>query len=75
MRAIRAGKHVFSEKPLALNTKESQTMLDCLRRNPKIVHGVNFNYRMNSMVREMRQKVAAGDRRCDALLEPISRTG
>ncbi|NLU41590.1 MAG: Gfo/Idh/MocA family oxidoreductase [Firmicutes bacterium] len=59
--AIRAGKHVFSEKPLALDTKESQAMLDCLRRNPKIVHGVNFNYRMNSMVREMKQKVAAGE--------------
>jgi hypothetical protein len=61
MSAICAGKHVLSEKPLSLNTDESQRMLDCLRRYPKVVHGVNFNYRMNPMVQEMKQGVAAGE--------------
>lgn len=60
-KAIRAGKHIFSEKPLALNTTESRAMLDCLRRNPKVVHAVNFNYRMNPMVQEMKQKIAANE--------------
>ncbi|MHB1483465.1 MAG: Gfo/Idh/MocA family protein [Saccharofermentanales bacterium] len=58
---IKAGKHVFSEKPLARNSAESRQLLDLLADNKHIVHGVNFNYRMNPLVQEMKQKVKDGE--------------
>jgi len=58
---ISAGKHVFSEKPLALNCKESGELLNILKQNPKVVAGVNFLYRMNPLVQEMKAKVRNGD--------------
>ena len=58
---ISAGKHVFSEKPLALNSKESGELLNILKQNPKVVAGVNFLYRMNPLVQEMKAKVRNGD--------------
>jgi len=41
---IRAGKHVFSEKPLARSAEESAHMLEVLREHPDVVAGVNFCY-------------------------------
>ena len=58
---ISAGRHVFSEKPLALNSKESGELLNILKQNPKVVAGVNFLYRMNPLVQEMKVKVINGD--------------
>lgn len=58
---IRSGKHVFSEKPLARNSAESLRLLELLAENKKIVHGVNFNYRMNPLVQEMKQKIQNGE--------------
>ncbi|NMB98394.1 MAG: Gfo/Idh/MocA family oxidoreductase, partial [Clostridiaceae bacterium] len=58
---IKAGKHVFSEKPLARNSKESERLLRILEDNKDIVHGVNFNYRMNPLVQEMKNKVKANE--------------
>jgi len=58
---IKAGKHVFSEKPLARNSEESARMLQLLSENKNIVHAVNFNYRMNPLVQEMKNKVKNGE--------------
>jgi len=58
---IRAGKHVFSEKPLSRTSDESARMLELLSENGNIVHGVNFNYRMNPLVQEMKHKVRNGE--------------
>ncbi|MEN6314463.1 MAG: Gfo/Idh/MocA family oxidoreductase [Clostridiaceae bacterium] len=58
---IRAGKHIFSEKPLARNSGESAHMLKLLNENRNIVHGVNFNYRMNPLVQEMKNKIKNGE--------------
>ena len=58
---IRAGKHVFSEKPLGRTAKESARMLSLLRENKNIVHGMNFIYRMNPLVQEMKNKIAKGE--------------
>lgn len=58
---IKAGKHVFSEKPLARNSEESSRMLQLLSENKNIIHGVNFNYRMNPLVQEMKNKVKNGE--------------
>ena len=58
---IKAGRHVFSEKPLAMTSAESGKMLELLNQNSNLVHGVNFNYRMNPLVQEMKNKVASGE--------------
>lgn len=57
---IKAGKHVFSEKPLCMTSAESEKMLEMLNNNKDIVHGVNFNYRMNPLVQDMKNKVREG---------------
>ena len=57
---IRSGKHIFSEKPLAMDSRESEHLLDVLAENPGVVHGMNFVYRMNPLVQDMKNKVAEG---------------
>ncbi len=58
---IKAGKHVLSEKPLARSAAESAQMLDLLKQFPDTIAGVNFNYRMNPLVQDMKNKIAAGE--------------
>lgn len=58
---IKAGKHLFSEKPLARNSEESAVLVDLLKKNPDIVAAVNFIYRMNPLVQDMKDKVAEGE--------------
>ncbi|TFD93591.1 Gfo/Idh/MocA family protein [Jeotgalibacillus sp. R-1-5s-1] len=53
-----AGKHVLSEKPLALNSEESEELLE-LARSKNLVHGVCFNYRHYPMIEEARVKVSS----------------
>ena len=42
--AAEAGKHIFSEKPLALNTKDAKEMLEAAQK-AGVKHQVGFNYR------------------------------
>ncbi len=58
---IRAGKHVFSEKPLGKSSAESQKMLDLLKEYPNTVAGVNFCYRMNALLQDAKNRIAAGE--------------
>lgn len=58
---IEAGKHLFSEKPLSRTYAEAQELLKCAAAHPEVVCGVNFNYRMNPMVQEMRYRFNRGD--------------
>ena len=57
--AIENGKHIFSEKPLTMNTYESRMLLDALERTP-VYNAVNFNYRAYENVRRMREYVTEG---------------
>jgi len=57
---IKAGKHVFSEKPLAMDSDESARLLELAVKH-RVVHGVNFNYRMYPLVQEMKHRIARGD--------------
>lgn len=58
---IEAGKHVFSEKPLARSSDESARQIEALSKHPEIVAGLNFNYRMNPLVQEMKHRVRKGE--------------
>jgi predicted dehydrogenase len=58
---IKAGKHILSEKPLARTAGESAQMLELLRQYPDTVAGVNFNYRMNPLIQDIKNKVSAGE--------------
>lgn len=54
---IESGKHLFSEKPLARSYDEALDLLAVAKAHPEVVTGVNFNYRMNPMVQEMRRRI------------------
>ncbi|MDF1618266.1 Gfo/Idh/MocA family protein [Petrocella sp. FN5] len=56
---IEKGIHIFCEKPLALTTDESENLVELLKQY-KVANGVNFNYRHNAMVQEMRGRVKNG---------------
>jgi predicted dehydrogenase len=58
---IEAGKHIFSEKPLTTTSAESARLLALLEKAPGIVAGLSFNYRMNPLVQEMKQRIKRGE--------------
>ncbi|RXZ01571.1 Gfo/Idh/MocA family protein [Fictibacillus sp. S7] len=53
---ILAGKHVLSEKPLAMSSRESEELL-ALATEKKVVHGVNFNYRQFPVLKQLETMV------------------
>ncbi|KIL46648.1 hypothetical protein KP77_27750 [Jeotgalibacillus alimentarius] len=55
-----AGKHVLSEKPLALNSEQSAELLQ-IAKESGLVHGVCFNYRHYPIVEEARVRIANGE--------------
>jgi predicted dehydrogenase len=57
---IAAGKHLLSEKPLAMTHEESAQLLELARRHG-VVHGVNFNYRQFPIVRQIKSMVQSGE--------------
>jgi predicted dehydrogenase len=58
--ALAAGKHVISDKPLALNPTEGRTLRDAAVA-AKVAHVVTFNYRGNPLVQQARGMVAHGE--------------
>ncbi len=57
---IKSGKHLLSEKPLCMNYKEAAELVELKRQFPKSVAAVNFNYRLNPMVQEMKNRIRNG---------------
>ena len=57
--ALEAGKHVMCEKPLAMNTRESQSLID-LERTLNLVGGVTYNLRYYPLCHEARAIVQSG---------------
>ncbi|RFU60055.1 Gfo/Idh/MocA family protein [Bacillus sp. V59.32b] len=53
---ILAGKHVLSEKPLAMSSNESAELL-ALAKEHNVVHGVNFNYRQFPTIKNLESMV------------------
>ncbi|WP_026486424.1 Gfo/Idh/MocA family protein [Caldanaerobius polysaccharolyticus] len=58
--AIQAGKHIFSEKPLATKFEEAFALYE-LTKEYCVANAVNFNYRQYPLVKEMRERVSKGD--------------
>ena len=59
-RALRAGKHVLCEKPLAMNARESAALVE-LAAQSGLAAGVNYNVRFYPLCLEARELVARGD--------------
>jgi predicted dehydrogenase len=57
--ALRAGKHVYVEKPLATDLRAAGCILDAWRQT-RLVGMVGFNYRFNPVFESARRKLAAG---------------
>ncbi|EGT4254505.1 gfo/Idh/MocA family oxidoreductase [Citrobacter amalonaticus] len=56
---LRAGKHVFSEKPLCMTAEEARELVT-LAEEADVVHGVSFVYRQFAMVRQAASMMRAG---------------
>jgi predicted dehydrogenase len=54
--AIEAGKHIISEKPLTISSKESAELLR-LAENNKVLTAVNYNYRFYPLIQHARSMV------------------
>lgn len=56
---LEAGKHVFCEKPLAMNSKESSEMI-ALAKKKQLAAAINFNLRFYPMVHMAKDHVQSG---------------
>ncbi len=59
MACLRAGKHVFCEKPLAMNSRETAQLVAAAQES-KLVCGVNYNIRFYPLCIEARERIHAG---------------
>src|SRR5215510_16606798 len=58
--ALAAGKHVVSDKPLAMTAAQAKDLMDRADR-AGVVTAVTFNYRGNPLVQQARLAIARGD--------------
>jgi len=58
--ALANGKHVISDKPLAMTSADARLLLDAADK-AGVVHAVTFNYRGNPLVQQAREMIAAGE--------------
>jgi predicted dehydrogenase len=55
-----AGKHIVTEKPLAMTSEESRELV-ALAESAGVVHAIDFNYRNYPLVQHMKAMVERGD--------------
>ncbi|MCQ2753018.1 MAG: inositol 2-dehydrogenase [Bacilli bacterium] len=58
--AIKAGKHVFCEKPIDHDVKKIKAVMECLKKHPKIKYQVGFNRRFDHNFQAIKKAVVAG---------------
>lgn len=56
---LESGRHVYSEKPLTLRSSEALELCRLAKEKDRLA-AVNFNYRNNAMVQEMKGRVQEG---------------
>lgn len=59
--ALRAGRHVLCEKPLAMNSAESAELTALAGAHPRLAAGVNYNIRFYPLCIEAREMVRRGE--------------
>jgi predicted dehydrogenase len=59
MKSMKAGKHVVCEKPLAMNSKETASIVEAAK-NSKVCGAVNYNLRYYPLCQEARTLVQKG---------------
>ena len=57
--ALRAGKHVISDKPLAASLEESRELHEAASK-AGVAHVVTFNYRSHALIQQARAMIAKG---------------
>jgi predicted dehydrogenase len=60
MAVIAKGKHIVSDKPLAMTAAEAKQLVDAANK-AGVVHAVTFNYRGNPLVQQARDLIARGE--------------
>lgn len=60
LEAIRNGKHVFCEKPLAMSVAQAREMTDAAAA-AGIIHMTGFTFRYNRGIAELRRRIRSGD--------------
>jgi predicted dehydrogenase len=58
MQALRAGKHVLVEKPMAENAQQAQDLIECARHNQRVLM-VDHTFVYTGAVRKIKELVAA----------------
>src|SRR5262245_5178415 len=58
--ALAKGKHVISDKPLAMTSADARRLCDAAAR-AGVVNAVTFNYRGNPLVQQARAMIASGE--------------
>ena len=58
--ALAKGKHVVSDKPLAMTGADARRLRDAAK-TAGVVHAVTFNYRGNPLVQQAREMIAGGE--------------
>lgn len=57
--AIAAGKHVYAEKPMSITTEGAEKVAKAAKE-AGVANAINYQYRCNAAVQEMKNRVAAG---------------
>ena len=60
-KVLRSGKHLLSEKPLTATLAEAEELLEIKKSCPDVEVCVNFNYRLNPMVQDIRARINRGE--------------
>ena len=57
--AMAAGKHIYSEKPLGMDTSDAMSQLKALKEHP-VAAAIGHQYRANAAVAELRERIRSG---------------
>jgi len=60
-RALRAGKHVICEKPLAMSAAQTAELVKIADEHPHLISAVNYNIRFYPLILQAREMIQSGE--------------